>query len=311
MRHNYTTYSLSLFALTFFVGCAGDMIHEVGDIHVGGSAAHTTSIVATGGAGSNVPSASGGSGGKTFGATGGNAGQYWFPAGGAHLNPQGGAGGSAQTTQPPPIGPDDVELFSTWTTFMGPYSFRMALRNTSTRSIFIRCEGDWARYENGRWVAKTTACANASGSLIEILPGKTYYSSSLWLMANYGQGLYRLQNEYWVGCSMSGSCTSNHAVTSRPVQVLVRAGDQGAAGAAGASGSNPGASAAGGPGELHANCSDTEPCPSQQTAVGNFYASGAGESCSCEIPCSSNAAPACPSGTSCQFMSDGAGSLCY
>src|SRR5512145_563614 len=312
--------SLAVLGSLVTVACNGGLIHEVGDINSAGGASGSTSTPPVAGATTSLGGDGGGAvllaaghtgfplqGGSS--STGGNsAGGYTgFPTpGGAGGNSaaghtgfpipilQGGAtatGGMSATGGMGPVAPEEnVTAFATWTTFMGPPSFRMAWHNGTNHSIFIRCEGNWARLEGGNWVAKNGACLSGGSDLLrEILPGATFYSQSLYFLDYIGSGTYHMEGRYWVGC-LGSDCAASRQIASSPVQVVVRAGPNGSAGAAGSAGILDGSAGAAGasgssaePDGLHANCSSDEPCPANQTALGIFYSNHA--TCSCEIPC--------------------------
>jgi hypothetical protein len=198
--------------------------------------------------------------------------------------------------------PGTVSLYAAWYEPMagtGSRQFNATWSNGTSQSIFIdsRCGADWQRFQDGEWVLGASVpnvCPNALPNLVELLPGATVHASNTFNLAAFGAGRYRLQGTYSVGCEPGGNCAYSRSTTSAEVRVLVLAG------------TSPGNTSTGSPGELHAECGDTRPCQSNQTAIEVNYDNAI--TCSCEILCDA-AANACPLDTTCKVRA-GLVSLC-
>ncbi len=322
------------------VACNGSLIHEVGDINSAAGASGSTSLppvaggmASSGGASgltSTLPVAGGaiGVGGNDWNGT---AGGPWVVANGlggatgvGGTNSRGGGSSSGGLfIDPADPSSEGVTLYLAWVDFMsgtGYKTLEVTWHNGTDHSIFLdtSCPADWWRLQGDSWVVGLGAndvCPNSSGiRLAELLPGTTYRRNGAPNLAYYGAGTYRLRGTYWLGCG-AGSCTSSHQAASAAVKVVVRTNEPGAAGAAGAPNTGSGLAGTAGvdstvtPDGLHATCSADGPCAVGQTAIGIFYTNSGAPACSCEIPCDPGSST-CPSATSCQFVSDGLGSLC-
>lgn len=299
--------SYLVFASSLVLGCVGGRIHDVGDLDTGGS---TGAIPGLGGATGETNSGVGGAGGSVSisaepsggttseGGSYGLGGSYGFGGtsfGGAAT---GGAatGGTTSTVE-------GVILFPAWSEFMsgtGRREFRAAIYNGSDRSIFVDpgCIGNWWK-QQGDTLAKvyssSFACINTIAGAQELPPSATAYSRHSYNLSATGVGIYQLQGEYWVGCTLAGTCAEQLSATSADVWVLSSAV------------AAPSNSPATGPEGLHVVCGENLGCPSGQTAIETYYSDNVG--CTCEMPCDP-AANTCPAGTACTYVSGVIGSLC-
>ena len=228
---------------------------------------------------------------------------------------------------------EDVVLFAAWWEFMsgtGNHMLVASWYNGTKQSILVdsSCAADWWQLRDGAWVLRPSdarcyqSCAADGGqpqeagdqlldgglvsspfslcpvtksNLTELLPGGTMRVSLGVNLAQYGNGIYRLQGTYSLGCSLGSSCASSVQVVGPVVLVSQMAGPA------------PKGPTTANPGELHAVCSEAAPCSPDQTAIETFYDNGV--TCSCEMRCTPGT-DGCPAGTTCTHVSDGIGSLC-
>jgi hypothetical protein len=333
--------SITLLGSLVAVACSGGRIHEVGDINsAGGTSDVTTDPTETGGGtsqgGTNGatadPTRAEGAGGLDGGDWYGNAGRPESIVGGiggttdaGNTNSRGGGSSTGGVfIDPPDPTSEGITLYLAWVDFMsgsGHKDLEVAWYNGTDHSIFIdtSCPADWWRLKGESWVVGLDAdhvCPSSSGiRLAELLPGAYYHHNGGPNLVYYGAGTYRLRGTFWLGCGTGNVCSSPHQAASSAVNVVVRVTGTASTGSAGASSvdsSLAGAAGVGstvGPNGLHATCSADGPCTAGQTAVAVFYTGSAPETCACEIPCVSGSTT-CPPDTSCEFVSDGLGSLC-
>ncbi|HEX7597596.1 MAG TPA: hypothetical protein VF518_05240, partial [Polyangia bacterium] len=228
---------------------------------------------------------------------------------------------------------EDVVLFAAWWDFMpgtGNYMLVASWYNGTKQSIFVdsSCAADWWQLRDGAWVLRPSdarcyqscpadggqpqgsedqlldgglvsspfsLCPVTNSNLTELPPGGTMRVSFGIDLAQYGNGIYRLQGMYSLGCSPGSSCASSVQVVGPEVVVSLMAGPA------------PKGPTAANPGDLHAVCSQDAPCSPDQTAIETFYDDGV--TCTCEMRCTPDT-DGCPAGAICTHVSDGIGSLC-
>ena len=102
---------------------------------------------------------------------------------------------------------EGVVLSAPWLEFMsgtGQHMFVPSWTNGSSQSIFLDpyCGTAWQRFRNGEWETLTGAlCPMSDANPREVPPGGSMDALVGSDLDYYGNGTYRLQGTYWVGCS--------------------------------------------------------------------------------------------------------------